>query len=167
MVLNVRIGLDSEQVSLMRPICIKICISVLKQVVLILRVVLILGGLYSRTLLYLFYLYSLTWLYTVGWPCSSTYLDIFQKIILDSSKNGRWIITIRNLAGQGLRLTRVESGPVFIKTWQELYSHLHFTIKKIWVFCNLWSSQVIVAVPYEEDFLFYLEAYLWLEKTQL
>ena len=42
----------SDQVSLMRPIYIENCISVLKQVVLIARVALIASGLYSRTSLY-------------------------------------------------------------------------------------------------------------------
>ena len=42
-------GLNTEQVSLMMPIYIEKCILVLKQVVLIERVVLILGGLYSKT----------------------------------------------------------------------------------------------------------------------
>ena len=44
-------GLNSEKVSLMRLICIENCISVLKQVVLIVRMVSISDGLYSRTLL--------------------------------------------------------------------------------------------------------------------
>ena len=48
----VRNGLNSEQVLLMRPIYIENCILVLKQVVLIARVVLILSGLYSGILLY-------------------------------------------------------------------------------------------------------------------
>ena len=39
-------GLNSEQVSSMKPICIENCILVLKQVVLIVRVVLISSGLY-------------------------------------------------------------------------------------------------------------------------
>ena len=43
--------LNSEQVSLMRPICIENWISLRKQMVLIVRVVLILNGLYSGTLL--------------------------------------------------------------------------------------------------------------------
>ena len=42
-------GLYSKQVSLMRPIYIKNSILVVKQVVLIVRVVLILSSLYSRT----------------------------------------------------------------------------------------------------------------------
>ena len=46
-------GLNSEQVSLIRPICTEIYILVLNQVVLILaRAILILGGLYCRTLPY-------------------------------------------------------------------------------------------------------------------
>ena len=49
----VKSGLDSEQVSLMRPIFIENFILVLKQVVLIARVVLILSGLNSGTSLYL------------------------------------------------------------------------------------------------------------------
>ena len=40
-------GLLSEQVSLLRPICIENCILVLKQLVLIVKVVLISSGLYS------------------------------------------------------------------------------------------------------------------------
>ena len=43
-------GLNSEQVSLMRPIYIEKCISILKQIVLIERVVLILSGLFSDRL---------------------------------------------------------------------------------------------------------------------
>ena len=31
----------------------------------------------------------LAWLYTVGWPTSSSHLDI-PKMIIDSSKSGRW-----------------------------------------------------------------------------
>ena len=53
-------GINSGQVSLMRPVCIENCISVMKQVVLIARVVSILSGLYSETLLgvcYTLYLY--------------------------------------------------------------------------------------------------------------
>ena len=46
-------GLNSEQVSLMSVIYIEKCILVLKQVVLIARVVLILSGLYSGILLYI------------------------------------------------------------------------------------------------------------------
>ena len=53
-------GLNSEQVSLMRPNYIKKYILVLKQVVLIERVVLILSGLYSGTLLYFSILFHLT-----------------------------------------------------------------------------------------------------------
>ena len=45
----VECDLNSEQVSLMRPIYIKKYILVLKQVVLIVRVVLILRGLYSTS----------------------------------------------------------------------------------------------------------------------
>ena len=41
----------SEQVSLLRPIYTENCILILKQVVIIARMVLILGGLYSGTLL--------------------------------------------------------------------------------------------------------------------
>ena len=44
--------LNSDQVSLMRPIYIENCIMELKQVVLIARVVFILSGLYNGTLLY-------------------------------------------------------------------------------------------------------------------
>ena len=47
-----KIGLNSKQVSLMRPIYIEKCILVLKQVVLIARMVLFLSGLFSGTLLY-------------------------------------------------------------------------------------------------------------------
>ena len=47
-------GHNSEQVSLMRPIYIENCILVLKQVVLMARVVLISNGLNSQTLLYLY-----------------------------------------------------------------------------------------------------------------
>ena len=45
-------GFNSEQVSLMRPFDIEKCVLVLKQVVLIARVILISKGLYSGTLLY-------------------------------------------------------------------------------------------------------------------
>ena len=51
MVLGER-GLDSEPDSLMRPNYIEKCTLVLKQVVLIARMVLIMSGLYSGTLLY-------------------------------------------------------------------------------------------------------------------
>ena len=44
-------GLNSEQVSLTKPIYIEKWILVMKQVVLIVRVVLILSGLYNETLL--------------------------------------------------------------------------------------------------------------------
>ena len=47
-------GLNSEEVSLMRPIYIENCILVLKEMVLIVRMVLISSGLYSVTLLYFF-----------------------------------------------------------------------------------------------------------------
>ena len=47
----VECGHNTEQVSLIRPIYIEKCILVLKQVVLIARVVLILSGLNSGTLL--------------------------------------------------------------------------------------------------------------------
>ena len=46
----VKSGLNSEQISLIRPICIENYISELKQVVLIAMMVLILGGPYSGTL---------------------------------------------------------------------------------------------------------------------
>ena len=49
----VKSGLDSEQVSLLRPIYIEKCILVLKQVVLIAVMVFISSGLYSRTLMYI------------------------------------------------------------------------------------------------------------------
>ena len=48
-------GLNSGQVSLMRQLYIKKCFLVLKQVVLIARVVLISGDLNNGTLLYMFF----------------------------------------------------------------------------------------------------------------
>ena len=45
-------GLNSEQVSLMKPFNIEKYISVLEQIVLIARIVLLLNGLYNVTLLY-------------------------------------------------------------------------------------------------------------------
>ena len=50
--LLVESGFKSELVSLIRRICIENCILVLKQVVLIVRVVFILSGLYSEILQY-------------------------------------------------------------------------------------------------------------------
>ena len=49
----VKCSLASGQDSLMRPICTESCILVLKQLVLIARVVFISSGLYNKTLLYI------------------------------------------------------------------------------------------------------------------
>ena len=49
---------------------------------------------------------SLTSLYTVGWPTSSSYLDI-PKMKMDSAKNGRWIFPFKKFGRLGTFRVRV------------------------------------------------------------
>ena len=70
-------GLNNENISLIRPIYIEKFFLVLQQVVLIAREVLILSGLYRRTLLYLRFLYVHVFIY---YDCIRTLRKVFHNV---------------------------------------------------------------------------------------
>ena len=91
--------------------------------------------------------YSLTRLYTTGWLTSSSHLDI-PNMIMDSYKNGWWIIPFKKFSRQRVKCFAIRKGKsVYIllaqsEWWQkEQASYIINTFRELYLECSRPNKQ--------------------------